>query len=71
MLCAELVGECGLTFIGPSPDAIRLMGNKSQARETMAAAEVPILPGSDGPLRSSADAMALADEIGCPQVDGQ
>jgi acetyl-CoA carboxylase biotin carboxylase subunit len=65
---AEIVSECGLKFIGPSPDAIRLMGNKSRARETMAAAEVPILPGSDGPLRSSADAMALADEIGYPVI---
>ena len=39
---AELVGECGLTFIGPSAGAIRLMGNKSEARRTMAASEVPM-----------------------------
>ena len=65
---AELVGECGLTFIGPSADAIRLMGNKSEARRTMAASEVPILPGSDGPLRSSDDALVLAKEIGFPVI---
>ena len=65
---AEIVGECGLTFIGPSADAIRLMGNKSQARRTMAANEVPILPGSDGPLRSSDDALVLAKEIGFPVI---
>lgn len=41
---AEIVAECGLAFIGPSADAIRLMGNKSEARRTVAAAEVPILP---------------------------
>jgi acetyl-CoA carboxylase biotin carboxylase subunit len=44
------------------------MGNKSKARETMAAAEVPILPGSDGPLASSGDALDLADEIGYPVI---
>ncbi len=65
---AEIVGECGLTFIGPSAEAIRLMGNKSEARRTMAAHEVPILPGSDGPLRSSDDALALAKEIGFPVI---
>jgi len=65
---AEIVGECGLTFIGPSADAIRLMGNKSQARRTVAAAEVPILPGSDGPLASSAQAMEIAREIGFPVI---
>ena len=65
---AEIVGECGLTFIGPSADAIRLMGNKSEARRTMAANEVPILPGSDGPLQSSDDALVLAKEIGFPVI---
>ena len=65
---AEIVAECGLTFIGPSADAIRLMGNKSEARRTMAANEVPILPGSDGPLRSSDEALALAGEIGFPVI---
>jgi acetyl-CoA carboxylase biotin carboxylase subunit len=65
---AEIVAECGLTFIGPPADAIRLMGNKSEARRTMAANEVPILPGSDGPLRSSDEALALADEIKYPVI---
>jgi len=65
---AEIVAECGLTFIGPPAEAIRLMGNKSEARRTMAANEVPILPGSDGPLKSSDEALALADEIGYPVI---
>ena len=65
---AEIVGDCGLTFIGPSADAIRLMGNKSEARRTVAAAEVPILPGSDGPLASSDQALELAREIGFPVI---
>jgi acetyl-CoA carboxylase biotin carboxylase subunit len=65
---AEIVGECGLKFIGPSAASIRLMGNKSEARRTMAANEVPILPGSDGPLRSSNEALILAKEIGFPVI---
>src|SRR6476646_9356900 len=44
---AEIAGECRLTFIGPSPQAIRLMGNKAVARDTAKKAGVPILPGSD------------------------
>jgi acetyl-CoA carboxylase biotin carboxylase subunit len=65
---AEIVDACGLTFIGPSPEAIRLMGNKSQARTTMAASEVPVLPGSDGPVKSAAEALKLAKEIGFPVI---
>jgi len=65
---AEVIDACGLTFIGPPPDAIRLMGNKSEARRTMAAAGVPILPGSDGPVESRKDAIALAEEIGFPVI---
>jgi acetyl-CoA carboxylase biotin carboxylase subunit len=65
---AEVVGECGLTFIGPPPDAIRLMGNKSEARRTMAEAGVPVLPGSDGPLKNSAQALEIAKEIGFPVI---
>ena len=65
---AEIVAACGLVFIGPSPESMRLMGNKSQARQTMAASEVPVLPGSDGPLANSAQALALANEIGYPVI---
>ena len=65
---AEIVDACGLRFIGPSPEAMRLMGNKSQARTTMAASEVPVLPGSDGPVKSAAEALKLAREIGFPVI---
>jgi len=65
---AEIVGECGLAFIGPSADAIRLMGNKSEARLTVAAADVPILPGSDGPLSSRDEAAEIAGEVGFPVI---
>lgn len=65
---AEIVRDCGMTFIGPSPEAIRLMGNKSQARTTMEESEVPVLPGSDGALKSKNQAISLADEIGFPVI---
>ena len=65
---AEIVRDCGMVFIGPSPKAIRLMGNKSQARKTMVEAEVPVLPGSDGPLKSKNEALNLAKAIGYPVI---
>src|SRR5213075_3495091 len=65
---AEIVGECQLTFIGPSPEAIRLMGDKAKARDTAKKAGVPILPGSDGPVRSIEDAVAVAETIGYPVI---
>src|SRR5204862_2220054 len=63
---ADICRACSLTFIGPSPEAIRLMGDKAQARQIAKQAGVPIVPGSQRPLRDSAEAQALADEIGYP-----
>jgi acetyl-CoA carboxylase biotin carboxylase subunit len=65
---AEIVNECHLTFIGPPAEAIRLMGDKSRARETAKAAGVPILPGSDGPLRTIEEAREVAEQIGYPII---
>ncbi len=65
---AEIVGECQLTFIGPTPNAIRLMGDKAKARETAKNAGVPILPGSDGPVRSVEDAIDVSRTIGFPVI---
>lgn len=65
---AEVLGECGLKFIGPSAEAIRLMGDKAKARETAQAAGVPILPGSDGPLASGEEAIEVAAAIGYPVI---
>jgi acetyl-CoA carboxylase biotin carboxylase subunit len=65
---AEIAQACGLVFIGPPPDAIRLMGNKSEARRTMASSGVPVLPGSEGPLGSLDEALALAEDIGYPVI---
>ena len=63
---AEICATCGITFIGPSPEAIRGVGDKSAARETMQHAGVPIIPGSDGPVRSLEEAQAAVGDIGFP-----
>jgi acetyl-CoA carboxylase biotin carboxylase subunit len=65
---AEVVNECGLTWIGPPPEAIRAMGDKANARRTAAGRGVPVLPGSSEPLSSREEATALADEIGYPVI---
>ena len=65
---AEVCGECNITFIGPTPEAMRLMGNKSVARDTAVKASVPVVPGSDGPLEKDADAVRFASEIGYPVI---
>ncbi|MDA0747058.1 MAG: acetyl-CoA carboxylase biotin carboxylase subunit [bacterium] len=62
---AEICASCGVTFIGPSPEAIRSMGDKSVARETMVRAGVPVSPGT-GVLQALEDARAAAEEIGYP-----
>ncbi len=65
---AEIVNECQLTFIGPSAESIRLMGDKAKARETAKNAGVPIIPGSEGPLKTSAEALDVAKSIGFPVI---
>jgi acetyl-CoA carboxylase, biotin carboxylase subunit len=65
---AEIVGECQLTFIGPPPEAIRLMGDKARARETAKKAGVPIIPGSEGAVRTPDEAREVAREIGYPVI---
>jgi len=65
---AEICRACGITFIGPAPEAIRLMGDKAQARAMAKQAGVPVVPGSEGPLEGVDEAQALADTIGYPVV---
>jgi acetyl-CoA carboxylase biotin carboxylase subunit len=65
---AEVCEACGLTFIGPSPEVIRLMGNKEVARKVMREAGVPIMPGTDkikGPMPA---VLEQAEEIGYPII---
>ncbi|TFH64004.1 MAG: ATP-grasp domain-containing protein, partial [Candidatus Zixiibacteriota bacterium] len=65
---AEICGNCGITFIGPSPDNIRLMGDKIQARQTVTAVGVPILPGTKESVANVEDAVRIAEEIGYPII---
>ena len=66
---AEFARKCkenGLVFIGPDPDVIDKMGEKSNAKQTMKAAGVPTVPGSDGPVATVEEAAKFADEVGYP-----
>ena len=65
---AEILQDCHIAFIGPQPEAIRKMGDKSLARRTAAAAGVPTVPGSPGPLESVDDALAFAAKAGYPVI---
>jgi acetyl-CoA/propionyl-CoA carboxylase biotin carboxyl carrier protein len=63
---ARAVEAAGLTWIGPPPDAIELMGSKTRARQAMQAAGVPIIPGTTEPVGSIDELLALGDELGYP-----
>ncbi|HTO85955.1 MAG TPA: acetyl-CoA carboxylase biotin carboxylase subunit [Thermoanaerobaculia bacterium] len=65
---AEIVQDCHITFIGPSPDAIRKMGDKALARQTVMAAGVPTVPGSPGPIDGVEAAVAVAKKVGYPVI---
>jgi acetyl-CoA carboxylase biotin carboxylase subunit len=63
---AEACRKAGLTFVGPPPEVLRTMGQKTEARRLAARAGVPVLPGSDGPVGSAGAAREVADAIGYP-----
>lgn len=63
---ADACAKADLTFIGPPGDVIRRAGAKSSARTLMRGAGVPVTPGSDGPVRSEAEALAAAERVGYP-----
>jgi len=65
---AEMCNDHGIVFIGPSPKAIRSMGDKSTAKKTMEAVGVPTVPGSKGLLSNVDEAYKLADDIGYPVI---
>jgi acetyl-CoA carboxylase biotin carboxylase subunit len=65
---AQACRDAGIVFIGPSPESIRIMGNKLVAREAMAAAGVPMIPGSDGAVSQPDAAAAVACGIGYPVI---
>ncbi|MBT2568627.1 ATP-grasp domain-containing protein [Arthrobacter sp. ISL-85] len=63
---AQAVIDAGLTWIGPSPETIRLLGDKVSAREVAVRAGAPLAPGSDGPVASAAEVRAFAEQVGLP-----
>jgi len=65
---AEVCASSGFTFIGPTPEMIRKMGDKAVARDTMRAAGLPLVPGSPGLLESADEALAFAREVGFPVI---
>jgi len=65
---AEICGQNGIKFIGPTPDQIRSMGDKITAKETMIKAGVPVVPGGGGLLESAEQAKQIAKEVGYPVI---
>ncbi len=65
---AEVCNSTGIRFIGPSPESIKLMGDKAKARETAQRAGVPVLPGSDGVVTEENSAIEIARELGFPVI---
>jgi acetyl-CoA carboxylase biotin carboxylase subunit len=65
---AEICGNCGINFIGPTPENMRLMGDKIRARQTVTEAGVPILPGTKEGVHSAEEAKKISAEIGYPII---
>lgn len=64
----KMCEQCKITFIGPGSEVIERMGNKSEARNTMVKAGVPVIPGSDAPVFNAEDGAVVADKIGFPVI---
>ena len=62
----EICSSCKIDFIGPTPEAMNMLGDKVQARGLARSADVPVVPGSEGLVETEADAVRLANEIGFP-----
>jgi acetyl-CoA carboxylase biotin carboxylase subunit len=65
---AEICRDCGIIFIGPPVEAMRLLGDKVEARKIAKKAKVPIVPGSEEPISDDAEAVRLANQIGYPII---
>lgn len=65
---ADTCIDSGFIFVGPSPEAIRKMGDKSEAKKTMKQAGVPVVPGSEEPLKDVEEAIEISKEIGFPVI---
>jgi acetyl-CoA carboxylase, biotin carboxylase subunit len=65
---AEICAQCGFAFIGPRAEAIKLMGDKMAARKAMTKAGMKILPGTNEPITSEKEAIAIAKDVGFPLI---
>ena len=65
---AQICAASKITFIGPTPEQIRVMGDKAQARKTMAGTGVPVVPGTPGPVEDVDEALRFANDIGFPVI---
>lgn len=65
---AEVCRDCGIGFIGPSVEAMELLGNKVAARKLAEKASVPVVPGSDGAIEDESEALKLANKMGYPVI---
>jgi acetyl-CoA carboxylase biotin carboxylase subunit len=65
---AEICDSSGITFIGPTPEMIRAMGDKAVAKETMKNAGVPVVPGSEGVVKTAGEGLEIARAIGLPVI---
>lgn len=65
---AEVCAACGITFIGPSAESMRLLGDKVAAKELARKAKVPVVPGSEGQIKNEQEAIKLANKIGYPVI---
>jgi acetyl-CoA carboxylase biotin carboxylase subunit len=63
---AEICRECGITFIGPTVEAMRLLGDKVEARRLAQKARVSVVPGSEGAIENESEALKLANKLGYP-----
>ncbi len=65
---AQICEDCGITFIGPPVEAMRLLGDKVEARNLAIKIEVPVVPGSEGKIESESEALTIANKIGYPVI---
>ncbi len=65
---SEICQDVNVTFVGPSPETIAIMGNKAAARQRMKTAGVPVIAGSEGPVRNEGEAIEVARSIGFPLI---
>ncbi len=65
---AQICADCGIIFIGPRPESMKMLGDKVAARDIAKKAHVPVVPGSDGQIKDEKEAIKLANKIGYPVI---